>query len=81
MIFLVVNLNWIHSLDYPVLSCIAQDILAVLGINISVEWLFSSSKHTFSDTCSSLIAMSTSKMVVVKEWLKKMHGGRCQLSQ
>ena len=46
MIFLVVNLNWIHSLDYPVLSCIAQDNLAVLGIIISVEWLFSSCQNS-----------------------------------
>ena len=32
---------------------------------------FSSSKHTLSDTCSSLTVMSASKTVVLKEWLKK----------
>ena len=33
--------------------------------------LFSSSKHTLSDTHSSLTAVSASKTVVVEEWLKK----------
>jgi len=45
--------------------------LAIPGVSISVERLFSSSKHTLSDTRSSLTAVSASKMVVVKEWLKK----------
>jgi hypothetical protein len=60
--------------DYPILACIARDILAIPGISISVERLFSSSKHTLSDTRSSLTAMSASKTVVMKEWLKKGFG-------
>jgi hypothetical protein len=48
--------------------------LAIPGVSISVEQLFSSSKHTLSDTRSSLMAMSASKTVVVKEWLKKGYG-------
>src|SRR5271168_3406787 len=53
---------------------IARDILAIPGVSISVEWLFSSSEHTLSDTCSSLTAVSALKTVVVKEWLKKGFG-------
>ncbi|KIK74772.1 hypothetical protein PAXRUDRAFT_174658, partial [Paxillus rubicundulus Ve08.2h10] len=55
---------------FPVLSRIVQDILAIPAISISVERLFSSSKHTLSDSCSSLTAESTSLTVISKEWLK-----------
>ena len=74
VIFLLAHLNQTHSFDYPVLSRIAQDVLAIPGVSISVEWLFSSSEHTLSDTCSSLTAVSALKTVVVKEWLKKGFG-------
>jgi hypothetical protein len=57
-----------------VLARIARDILAIPGVSISVERLFSSSKHTLSDSRSSLTAESASKTVVAKEWLKKGFG-------
>jgi hypothetical protein len=60
--------------DFPVLARIARDILAIPGVSISVERLFSSSKHTLSDSRSSMTAESASKTVVVKEWLKKGFG-------
>ena len=60
-----------HATDFPVLACIARDILAIPGVSISVERLFSSSKHTLSDSRSSLTAQSASKTVIAKEWLKK----------
>ena len=63
-----------HSFDHPILARIARDILAIPGVSISVEQVFSSSKHTLSDTRSSLTAMSASKTVVMKEWLKKGFG-------
>ena len=58
-------------IDFPVLACIARDILAIPGVSISVERLFSSSKHTLSDARSSLTAESASKTIVAKELLKK----------
>jgi hypothetical protein len=60
--------------DFPMLSHIARDVLAIPGVSISVERLFSSSKHTLLDSRSSLAAKSASKTVVVKEWLKKGFG-------
>jgi hypothetical protein len=60
-----------HSADFPVLAHIARDILAIPGVSISVEQLFLSSKHTLSDSPSSMTAESTLKTVIVKEWLKK----------
>jgi hypothetical protein len=64
----------IYANHFPVLACIARDVLAIPGVSISVERLFSSSKHTLSDTRSSLSAESASKTVVAKEWLKKGFG-------
>jgi hypothetical protein len=60
-----------HAGIFPILSRIARDVLAVPGVSISVERLFSSSKHTLSDARSSMTAESASKTVVTKEWLKK----------
>jgi hypothetical protein len=61
----------IHAVYFPILTLIARDILAIPGVSISVEWLFSSSKHTLSDSRSAMMAESASKTVVTKEWLKK----------
>ena len=61
----------IHAVDFPVLARIAHDVLAIPGVSISVERLFSSSKHTLSDSRSDMTAESASKTVVAKEWLKK----------
>ncbi|KAL4256202.1 Ribonuclease H-like superfamily protein [Pleurotus pulmonarius] len=60
-----------HCLIFPILSRIARDILAIPGVSVSVERLFSSSKHTVSDTRSSLHAISASKSIVTKDWLKR----------
>ena len=63
-----------YAVHFPVLARIARDILAIPGVSISVERLFSSSKHTLSDSRSSLSAESASKTVVAKEWLKNGFG-------
>lgn len=60
----------LHAHEFPIISLIARDVLAIPGVSISVERLFSSSKHTLSDSRSSLTAESSSKAVVSKEWLK-----------
>ena len=64
----------LYAEHFPVLARIARDILAIPGVSISVERLFSSSKHTLSDARSSLSAESALKTVVAKEWLKKGFG-------
>ena len=60
-----------HVVDFPMLACIACDVLAIPGVSISVEQLFSSSKHMLLDSCSAMTAESVSKTVLAKEWLKK----------
>jgi hypothetical protein len=57
-----------------VLARIAHDILAIPRVSISVKHLFSSSKHTLSDSRCLMTAESASKTVVAKEWLKNGFG-------
>ena len=59
---------------FPVLSRIAQDILAVPTVSVSVERLFLSSKHTLSESRSSMTAKSASITIICKEWLKLGYG-------
>ncbi|EIW59258.1 uncharacterized protein TRAVEDRAFT_121626, partial [Trametes versicolor FP-101664 SS1] len=63
-----------HTADFPILSRIARDVLAIPGVSIAVERLFSSCRHTLSDSRSSLSADSASKTVITKEWLKRGFG-------
>jgi hypothetical protein len=57
-----------RAAEFPILSHIAHDIIAIPAaeVSISVEWLFSNSKHTLSDSQSSLMALFASKTVVAK---------------
>ncbi|KAJ3003160.1 hypothetical protein NUW54_g5447 [Trametes sanguinea] len=60
-----------HAAQFPVLALIARDILAIPGVSIAVERLFSSCRHTLRDARSSLSASSASMTVITKEWLKR----------
>jgi hypothetical protein len=59
-----------HKMTFPILSCIAHDVLAIPAISIAVECLFSSSKHTLSNSHSSMTAETTSTAVLMRELLK-----------
>jgi len=63
-----------HACSFPVLSRVARDVLASPAVSVSVERLFSSSKHTLSETRSSLSAKSASITIICKEWLKLGYG-------
>jgi hypothetical protein len=54
-----------HASDFKVLARIARKVLAIPVVSISVERLFSSGKHTLSDSRSSLTAESA-MLVMVK---------------
>ena len=57
------------TLKYMALQ-VARGILAIPGVSISVERLFSSLKHTLSNARSSMTAETVSVDIVTKEWLK-----------
>ncbi|KIJ13542.1 hypothetical protein PAXINDRAFT_31165, partial [Paxillus involutus ATCC 200175] len=59
-----------HQTQFPVLSQIARDVLAIPGVSVLVERLFSSTKHTLTDSRSRMTVMTASRTVVTKEWLK-----------
>ncbi|KAJ7716962.1 hypothetical protein DFH07DRAFT_682253, partial [Mycena maculata] len=54
----------------PFMARVARDILAIPGVSISVECLFSSVKHTLLDACLSMTAETAAVDIVMKEWLK-----------
>ena len=59
----------LYTDHFPVLAHIAHDILTISAVSISVEHLFSSRKHTLSDSWSSLLAESALKTVVPRsDW-------------
>ncbi|KAF7348260.1 Reverse transcriptase-RNase H-integrase [Mycena sanguinolenta] len=49
---------------------VARDILAIPGVSVSVERLFSSVKRTLTDSRSSMTAETACVDIVTKEWLK-----------
>ena len=46
-----------YVIDFPVLACIVHDILAIPGVSISVELLFSSRKHTLLEITLMMLAL------------------------
>ncbi|TFK80675.1 hypothetical protein K466DRAFT_503485 [Polyporus arcularius HHB13444] len=60
-----------HADQFPILSRIARDILAIPGVSIGVERLFSSCRHTLTDPRSSLSPDTASMTIICKEWLKR----------
>ncbi|KAF5323187.1 hypothetical protein D9758_018064 [Tetrapyrgos nigripes] len=56
---------------FPIISRIARDFLAIPGASVSVERLFSSSRHLCSDLRSSLKAEMTTSAMCSKLWFKQ----------
>ncbi|KAF8578316.1 hypothetical protein K439DRAFT_1362482 [Ramaria rubella] len=52
----------------------SRDILCIPGVSVSIKQLFSNSKNTLQDTRCSMIAITTSKTIIMKDQLK--HGLR-----
>jgi hypothetical protein len=52
------------------MALLARNIWAIPGVSISVERLFSSLKHTLTDSRSSMTALTASLDIVTKAWLK-----------
>ncbi|KAF7378021.1 Reverse transcriptase-RNase H-integrase [Mycena sanguinolenta] len=59
----------------PSIARVARDILAIPGVSIAVERLFSSMKHTLTDDRTSMTPENSSMCIVTKERLKS---GLCE---
>ena len=54
----------------PSVAPVARDVLAIPGVSVSVERLFSSMKNTLTDHRSSMTAEMASMCILTKERLK-----------
>ncbi|TFY60202.1 hypothetical protein EVJ58_g5298, partial [Rhodofomes roseus] len=59
-----------HAHDFPVIASMARDFLAIPGASVSVERLFSASRHLCADTRSSLKAQTITEAMCAKRWLQ-----------
>ncbi|TFY70017.1 hypothetical protein EVJ58_g118 [Rhodofomes roseus] len=59
-----------HAQDFKVISRIARDYLAIPGASVSVERLFSASRHLCANTRSSLKAETIVRALCTKIWLR-----------
>ncbi|KIO15967.1 hypothetical protein M407DRAFT_86587, partial [Tulasnella calospora MUT 4182] len=60
-----------HSHDFPVISQMAKDFLAIPASSVSVERLFSSARHLCTDARSSLQARTITEAMCSKQWMKE----------
>ena len=60
----------IHASEYLTVTRMARDFLAIPGTSVSVERLFSKSRHLCSDLRSSLLAPTIMRAMLSKCWIK-----------
>ena len=58
-----------HDHEFLVIAKIARDFLAIPGASVSVERLFSSSRHICQDLWSSLQSKTIAELLLSKKWL------------
>ncbi|KAF7363114.1 Dimer-Tnp-hAT domain-containing protein [Mycena venus] len=60
----------IHERDFPVIATMARDFFAIPGTSVSVERLFSKSRHLCRETRSSMHVDTIMKAMLTKMWIK-----------
>jgi hypothetical protein len=60
----------IHERDFPVIAAMARDFFAIPGTSVSVERLFSKSRHLCRETSSSMHADTIMKAMLTKMRIK-----------
>ncbi|XP_071677406.1 uncharacterized protein [Lolium perenne] len=65
-------LGWwkLHSPKYPVLSCIARDVLAIQASTVASESSFSAGGRTISDQRNRLKSDTVEALICLQDWLK-----------
>ena len=59
-----------HERDFPIISRMARDFLAIPGSSVSVERLFSKSRHLCTDLRGSLKAETVTEAMCARQWLR-----------
>ncbi|KZT35519.1 hypothetical protein SISSUDRAFT_958739, partial [Sistotremastrum suecicum HHB10207 ss-3] len=59
-----------HERNFPIIANMARDYLCIPAASVSVERMFSASRHLCSDTRSSLKPETIMEAMCVKLWLK-----------
>jgi hypothetical protein len=58
-----------HERDFPIISRMARDFLAIPGASVSVERLFSKSRHLCTDLRGLLHAATVTEAMCARQWL------------
>ncbi|EEB97734.1 hypothetical protein MPER_02884, partial [Moniliophthora perniciosa FA553] len=59
-----------HADNFPILACMARDFLAIPATSVSVERVYSQSRHICQDLWSALKAETVSEAMLSKAWIK-----------
>lgn len=59
-----------HEKDFPIVAKMARDFLAIPGTSVSVERLFSKSRHLCSDLRSSMKADTIMEAMLTRSWIR-----------
>lgn len=65
------NVSQKHESTFPILARMACDILAIPGVSISVERLFSVCRHVITEARCSMTANTARMTICAKEWLRE----------
>lgn len=68
--YLLNNQQQTAAQEFPLISQIARDHLAIPGTSVSVERLFSKSRHVCYDLRSSLLANTITETMLCKLWIR-----------
>jgi hypothetical protein len=60
-----------HHTEFPIIAKMARDFLAIPGTSVSVERLFSKSRHLCTDVRSSLQAQTIMMALITSVWLRQ----------
>jgi hypothetical protein len=71
MVFTTDNGVQAHQHEFPIITRMARDFLAIPRTMASVERLFSKSRHLCTDQRSSLKAATLTQAMCTKEWLRE----------
>ncbi|OEL16534.1 hypothetical protein BAE44_0022448, partial [Dichanthelium oligosanthes] len=59
-----------NATKYPILACIARDLLAILASSVALESTFSINGRIINDFCSSLVPKTIEALICTQDWYR-----------